>query len=153
MSEFFNLKCLETKLKGKSVSSWVMFRRSYIAVSRATSTKTFTVSRQRTRSNFEHSIYLFLFRYVGREDRLMPGFALIVRSTEHGVVYPTGRRQHQQTAYVSAVHRVKERDAYFAIIPEDRRFQTVRWKTTYATRLKTIDNTVVNNLQCCSATK
>jgi len=173
MSEFFNLKCFETKLKGKYwefkkvnncnvVNLIPKHSRMFqvlccvdihtCAVFRHFSTKRFTVSRQRTTSNFEHSIYLFNFHYFDREGRLMPGFALVGRTLEHGVVYPAVRRQHQQTAYASAVYHVQELDAYFASIPKNRCFQTVRYKTTYATLLKTVDSSaVVNNHHSCSA--
>ena len=95
---------------------------------------------------------LFVLRYLDREGHLVPVFALIVRTLEEWAVYPAGRRQYRQTAYAGAVYQVEEFDANFATIPKDRCFQTVRYKTTYATRLNTVDSSaVVNNHLCCSA--
>ena len=70
---------------------------------------------------------------------------------ETGIVFPASWRKHGQIAHLPAVHPTEELDAYVAIVPKHRRFQTVQWKTTYVSRLiKTGDNaTVANNSHKC----
>jgi len=106
---------------------------------RTSSTRPFIVSYQQTTSNSEHSIYLLITRDTSRDDGLVPPWALVVNTLETGFIFTARRSKYEQTAHGFAIHRVEEMDAYEATkVSENRRFQTVRRKTTYVAQLEMI---------------